>query len=263
MSSRIDLVVQGVETKARRCLRFRVQRRLQLLDLPGVVRLVPISRPSLLAALVLEPRPLPSTGVTRLPRYYGPIRHLKCARPIPRGNPVGRPRPRARLPVLRAFPCVRAAAITPAEPRRSCLAHPSSDMAFPVRVVGSACASSFSRPARRSLTLRPAHSLSHQSWSRYSEASASPLPPECLGCFRLEQFAGWDSHPLKTAALARRTPTAAVRPSTKQSSRGTVRATHLARMRGISSESSPASNCAAAIRRCGSRVGWAAARGRP
>jgi hypothetical protein len=33
--------------------------------------------------------------------------------------------------------------------------------AFPERVVGSACAMSFSRLARRSLTLRPAHSPSH------------------------------------------------------------------------------------------------------
>ncbi len=34
--------------------------------------------------------------------------------------------------------------------------------AFPERVVGSACAMSFSRLARRSLTLRPAHAPSHQ-----------------------------------------------------------------------------------------------------
>jgi hypothetical protein len=30
------------------------------------------------------------------------------------------------------------------------------------------------------------------------------------GCFRLEHFAGWDFHPLESAALSRRTPTAAV-----------------------------------------------------
>jgi hypothetical protein len=28
----------------------------------------------------------------------------------------------------------------------------------------------------------------------------------CSGCFRLEHFAGWDSHPLESAAFARRTP---------------------------------------------------------
>jgi plasmid maintenance system antidote protein VapI len=34
--------------------------------------------------------------------------------------------------------------------------------AFPERVIGSACALSFSRLARRSLALRPAHSRCHQ-----------------------------------------------------------------------------------------------------
>src|SRR5438067_1781905 len=41
--------------------------------------------------------------------------------------------------------------------------------AFPERVVGSACASAFSRLARRSLALRPAHSRRHQFVTRYTE----------------------------------------------------------------------------------------------
>jgi hypothetical protein len=41
--------------------------------------------------------------------------------------------------------------------------------AFPERVVGSACTSSFSRLARRSLALRPAHSRGHQFVARYTE----------------------------------------------------------------------------------------------
>src|SRR5262249_31059710 len=41
--------------------------------------------------------------------------------------------------------------------------------AFPERVAGSACASSFSRFARRSLALRPAHSRRHQFVTRYPE----------------------------------------------------------------------------------------------
>src|SRR5258705_5151423 len=49
--------------------------------------------------------------------------------------------------------------------------------AFPERVVGSACASSFSRLARRSLALRPAHSRRHQFVTRYPKASATSLPP--------------------------------------------------------------------------------------
>src|SRR5450631_3490351 len=49
--------------------------------------------------------------------------------------------------------------------------------AFPERVVGSACALSFSRLARRSLALRPAHSRRHQFVTRYPKASAISLPP--------------------------------------------------------------------------------------
>src|SRR5258705_9633822 len=45
-----------------------------------------------------------------------------------------------------------------------CSLHPAVS-AFPERVVGSACASSFSRIAQRSLALRPAHSCCHHiSW---------------------------------------------------------------------------------------------------
>src|SRR5262245_4510278 len=58
-------------------------------------------------------------------------------------------------------------------PRRSGWAHFAHSLpaisAFPERVTGSACASSFSRFARRSLTLRPAHSRRHQIVTRYTE----------------------------------------------------------------------------------------------
>src|SRR5262245_35980940 len=58
-------------------------------------------------------------------------------------------------------------------PRRSgwayCFAHSLPAVsAFPEGVIGSACASSFSRPARRSLTLRPAHSPRPQLVTRYT-----------------------------------------------------------------------------------------------
>lgn len=50
----------------------------------------------------------------------------------------------------------------------SLLIHPAVS-AFPDRVVGSACASTFSRFARRSLALRPAHSRCHQFVTRITE----------------------------------------------------------------------------------------------
>src|SRR6202163_2289230 len=62
------------------------------------------------------------------------------------------------FPCFVRFPCVHAAATTPAQRLGVLLRslHPAVS-AFPERVVGSACALSFSRLARRSLALRPAH----------------------------------------------------------------------------------------------------------
>jgi hypothetical protein len=61
--------------------------------------------------------------------------------------------------------------------------------AFPDRVVGSACASTFSRFARRSLTLRPAHSRCHQFVTRITEgfshfvtSIAAPVASGWSGC---------------------------------------------------------------------------------
>jgi len=67
------------------------------------------------------------------------------------------------FPCCVRFPCVHAVATTPAQRLGVLFAllHPTVS-AFPERVVGSACALSFSRLARRSLALRPAHSRCHQ-----------------------------------------------------------------------------------------------------
>src|SRR5437763_15802286 len=84
-------------------------------------------------------------------------------------------------------------------------------LVFSDRVVGSCCALSFSRIARRSLALRPAHSHCHQFGTRQSQASATSLPslPPCLlRLFPAGAVAGWDLHPLENAAFAWRTPAA-------------------------------------------------------
>src|SRR6516162_1304766 len=98
-------------------------------------------------------------------------------------------------------------------PRRSGWAYffahsPPAVSAFPERVVGSACASSFSRLARRSLALRPAHSRCHQFVTRIPKASASSLPPWLLRLLPAGAVAGWGLQPLESAALSRRTPEA-------------------------------------------------------
>src|SRR6266853_3265884 len=82
--------------------------------------------------------------------------------------------------------------------------------AFPERVIGSACASSFSL-ARRSLALRPAHSRCHQFVTRFPRLQPLRHLHSCSGCFRLERSPGgtcthWKAppyhgaHPMQTFA---------------------------------------------------------------
>src|SRR6266850_3548977 len=91
----------------------------------------------------------------------------------------------------------------------SSLVHPAVS-AFPERGIGSACTSSFSRTARRSLTLRPAHSRGHLFVTRYPKASDTSSPPCLLRLLPAGAVAGWGSHPLENAALSRRTPVTAI-----------------------------------------------------
>jgi hypothetical protein len=78
------------------------------------------------------------------------------------------------------FPCVHAAATTPVQQLGVLLAHLTQPcQPSPEGVAGSACTSTFSRHARRSLALRPAHLRGHQFVTRYPEASDISSPP-CL-----------------------------------------------------------------------------------
>ena len=62
-----------------------------------------------------------------------------------------------------------------------------------------------------SLTLRPAHSRGHQNRDRYPKASDISSPPCLLRLLPAGAVAGWDLHPLESAAFSRRTPFAEVR----------------------------------------------------
>src|SRR5215469_16814234 len=73
--------------------------------------------------------------------------------------------------------------------------------AFPETTIGSACTSSFSRIARRSLTLRPAHSRGHQTRDRYPKASDISSPPCLLRLLPAGAVAGWALHPLEKRRL--------------------------------------------------------------
>ena len=123
----------------------------------------PISRSLTASCVGLELRPLPSTGITRLPQYYEPLRHPSAPGLSLTGVRLIIPDHALGLPVLRAFSLCTCCRHCPgaADGRIPRSSHPSVS-AFPDSTIGSACTSTFSRFARRSLTLRPAHSRSHR-----------------------------------------------------------------------------------------------------
>src|SRR3954452_7058352 len=119
----------------------------------------PISRFLTTSCVCLELRPLPSPGITRLQRYYGPLRHPKAPGLSLTGVRLIIPDHALGLPVLRALSlctcCRHYPGAAAGRSLRSC--HPTVS-AFPDSTFGSACTSSFSRLAQCLLTLRPAHS---------------------------------------------------------------------------------------------------------
>jgi len=166
----------------------------------------------------LERRPLPSTGVTRLRWYYEPHRHPRWPGLSLAGVRLRVTRPhRLGFPVLRWISVYRhAVVITPVArwvgslvgrciPTVPLLAsgfglpHPSARSAHTLVV---------SRPAQRSLALRPACSLHRQKRHICLEGSdgfvTSAAAPIATG--RSDPVAGWELHPLKSNTLARRTP---------------------------------------------------------
>ena len=110
---------------------------------------------------------------------------------------------RAGLPVLRSISSyVHADANTPAERSGAFVTRFPGRDGLPRFDFGSASAIRVSRPAQRSLTFRPARSLSPQGtlfWKCFSPGRYLPEPLPVLPAGATE--AGWDSHPLKLAAL--------------------------------------------------------------
>src|SRR5262249_22003753 len=138
----------------------------------------PISRSFTTYCVCLELRSLPSTSITRFQRYYEPLRHPRAPGLSLTGFRLVIVDHALGLPVFRALSLCACCRHYPgaAAGRIASLIHPAVS-AFPERVVGSACASSFSRLAQRSLALRPAHSRCHQFVTRIPKASAISSPP--------------------------------------------------------------------------------------
>ena len=160
----------------------------------------PISRSLATSCVGLELRLLPSTGITRLHRYYGPLRHPNAPGLSLTGVRLIIPDHALGFPCCVRFPCVHAAAATPVQ--RS--SHPAVS-AFPEGSVGlhivlfEVC-SAFTRVATCTLARSPYFV------TRYPKASDISSPPCLLRLLPAEAVAGWDLHPLESAAFSRRTP---------------------------------------------------------
>ena len=143
-------------------------------------RLSPMARPLVVSCVVLELRPLRSADVTRFPRYYGPLRHL--ARPglsLTGVRLAVSRRHHTRFPGLRWSPLAN---MPSPPPRWTCGGYRSPEShssGLPRYAGGSASKLCFSRPARRSLALRPACTRDRLKRSFPSKAStvSSPPPP--------------------------------------------------------------------------------------
>ena len=123
-----------------------------------------IATPAGLLPSVIAPhlRSLSSTGITRRLQSYGPLRHPDRPSLPLTGFRLVRATPPTGLPVLLPSPSsMRAAANTPAGPAGALVAHFPASGSLPQRTGGSAPAFQVSRPAQRSLALRPAWSLDH------------------------------------------------------------------------------------------------------
>jgi hypothetical protein len=171
--------------------------------------LMPISKSLATCCVSLELRSLHSPGITRLHRYYEPLRHpsapslsLACVRLIIPDHAVG-------LPVLRTLSLCTCSSTTPVQRLGvvfARLTQPCQPSTNPLSA----------RPAHRSFRgllgvhLRCGPHTRTVLRDGYPRASDISLPPSCPGCFRLERLAGWDSHPLESAAFSRRTREATV-----------------------------------------------------
>ena len=153
---------------------------------PG--RLSPVVTPSPLSASLSNQGSFPPPALPGLCGNTSPSVTLP-AQPAPRGGPVGRATPPTGLPVLLPSPSsMRAAANTPAEPAGARVARFPADGSLPLNRAGSASALHVSRPARRSLALRPAWSLNRPRRPFCRSASDDVVTSIIRSdCYRLER----------------------------------------------------------------------------
>ena len=156
----------------------------------------------------LELRPLPSTGITRLRQYYGPLRHPKAPGLSLAGVRLVIPDHAEGLPVLRTLSLCTCCRHYPgtATGRHACsLTQPYQPS--PTWLSG--------RPAHRRfrglLGVHSRYGLHTRAVTVFRDTLHRRLQPlrylhDCSGCFRLERLPGGAFTHWKSAALSRRTP---------------------------------------------------------
>lgn len=161
----------------------------------------PITVSSDASTSVPEVGALPSTGITRLQQYYDPVRlPHRAARPSLTSR-AATPRPEWASPVTRpTFPTCRAH-YPGGSDRCMCRLLPCL-CCLPRNSGGSASASSLSRPAQASLTLRPA-GLLNRPWRPLSRGfDPASYPAKSLVSYQTyRQLSGWILPPLVKRAI--------------------------------------------------------------
>jgi len=148
----------------------------------------PIPRSFVASCVSFQLRPLPSTGVTRLHRYNGPLRHpkrpglsLASCQLIHTAITAGTSR------VAHGPLCLHAVATTPAGRIEFVRSYDSIRFGLPRISGGSAPALPFSRPAQRSSTLRPIDLPSRQRDLLHQRLQQSRCLHCCSDCYRVER----------------------------------------------------------------------------
>ena len=155
-----------------------------------------------------EVRPLPSIGVTRLPRYYEPLRHPRRPGLSLAGVRLGHAPTAGVSRVAPISLCRHAVAITPVEPQAGVLSLPMKPVtaAFPIPLLGRLPHYAF----RGLLGVHSGYGLSARGVAHGDPFHRRLRQYRCLhcrfDCYRLERpLAGWELHPLKIDTFPRRT----------------------------------------------------------
>jgi hypothetical protein len=173
----------------------------------GVIRLSPISLSIVASCVRLQLKPLPSTGVTQLRRYYEPLRHpsqpglsFTSCQLIRTAITAGTSR------VASSPLCLHAVANTLAGLMEFVRSYDSISFGLPRNRGVSAPALVFSRPAQRLLTLRPACSPSRLCDLLHRRLQQLRCLRRCFDCYRVERTSSRAGLlPLWTTAFSRRT----------------------------------------------------------